>query len=335
MARKISFEKDILNKTIKEYLTDCFTETAFNLKLNKETVQVKEKPRLQFTPETYIQILALIDECSEEIAWLGRVHRDKLNFLIDKIYVFPQIVTGTSVTPDETAYVNWNMQLTTEEVNSIRFHGHSHVNMGVFASGIDTKMYNELLAELKQNDFYIFLIGNKKNEFIYWIYDLTTNTVYEKQDIILEVIDEDGNTIKSWAKDNIEEYIKKPKAMYNRSYMEHYHGSMNALPKAYTEADHIHSELQSELYSGNNPITGTDEEETTYLYERYKELKKIPMQDMSMEDYIDYMELKNIFESTYKYNTPKATQNVFNQNKPKNKKHKNNKGGKKNNARFN
>lgn len=323
MARKINFEKDILNKTIKEYLTDCFTETTFNLKLNKETVQVKEKPKLQFTPETYIQMLALIDECSEEIAWLGRVHRDKLNFLIDKIYVFPQIVTGTSVTPDETAYVNWNMQLTTEEVNSIRFHGHSHVNMGVFASGIDTKMYNELLDELKQDDFYIFLIGNKKNEFIYWIYDLASNTVYEKQDIILEIIDEDGNAIKSWAKDNIEEYIKKPKAMYNRSYMEHYQGSTNNLPKTYTE---LHSEY--------NPVA-TDDEEETYLYERYKELREIPMQDMSMEDYIDYMELKNIFEPTYQYNDPRATQNVFNKNKPKKQKHKNNKGGKKNNARSN
>ena len=43
-------------------------------------------------------------------------------------------------------------------------HGHSHVNMGTSPSATDTKLQEDHLAQLQDNDFYIFLIVNKKRE---------------------------------------------------------------------------------------------------------------------------------------------------------------------------
>ena len=215
MARDIRLSKEILKTPLETLIADLYTDSTISLKLPKTTVKIQKKPRLQFTAEAYTRMQYLITQCSEEIGWLGRVIREDLTFTIDKLYVFPQIVTGASVTPDETKYVHWNMQLSNDEIKSLRFHGHSHVNMGVFASATDTNMYNTQLAELKEDDFYIFLIGNKKGDFIYWIYDLADNLVYEKSDIEFDIVDFDGKSYKTWADNQIKEFVEMPRPRYN------------------------------------------------------------------------------------------------------------------------
>ena len=215
MARNIKLNNEVLKTPLEELIADLYTDTAIQLKFPKPNVKIKKRPKLQFTAETFTQMMYLVKQCSEEIGWLGRVIRDDLTFTIDKLYVFPQLVTGASVTPNETKYVHWNMQLSNDEIKTLRFHGHSHVHMGVFASATDTGMYNSQLAELKKDDFYIFLITNKKGDFIYWIYDLADNIVYEKEDIDFDIIDFDGKSYKEWANTQIKTFVETEKPHYN------------------------------------------------------------------------------------------------------------------------
>lgn len=215
MARDIKLNNEVLKTPLEELIADLYTDTAIQLKFPKPNVKIEKRPKLQFTAETFTQMTYLVKQCSEEIGWLGRVIRDDLTFTIDKLYVFPQLVTGASVTPNETKYVHWNMQLSNDEIKTLRFHGHSHVHMGVFASATDTGMYNSQLAELKEDDFYIFLITNKKGDFIYWIYDLADNIVYEKEDIDFDIVDFDGNSYKEWADTQIKTFVETEKPHYN------------------------------------------------------------------------------------------------------------------------
>jgi hypothetical protein len=53
--------------------------------------------------------------------------------------------------------------------------------MGVTPSGVDTTYQEQLIDQVQ--DYYIFAIYNKRDDFNIWIYDKTTNTMYDKADI--------------------------------------------------------------------------------------------------------------------------------------------------------
>ena len=96
----------------------------------------------------------------------------------------------------------WLMSQPDEVFNKLRFHGHSHVNMGVSPSGVDTKYQDDILKNL--NDFYIFGIFNKREDNYLIIYDITNNIVYEDKDIILHT---PGGSYRQWAKEMLEEHV--------------------------------------------------------------------------------------------------------------------------------
>ena len=120
MARNIKLNNEVLKTPLEELIADLYTDNAIQLKFPKPNVKIEKRPKLQFTAETFTQMTYLIKQCSEEIGWLGRVIRDDLTFTIDKLYVFPQLVTGASVTPNETKYVHWNMQLSNDEIKACK-----------------------------------------------------------------------------------------------------------------------------------------------------------------------------------------------------------------------
>ena len=125
--------------------------------------------------------------------------------------MYPQVTTAATVVTDDVEYGNWlHKEISDEDINHLRFHGHSHVNMSTHPSGVDTTWYNEILQSLMNDDFYIFMILNKKEDYFIEIYDLATNTIYEKKDIIINVIMEDNNYLTNWVEKEKERYIKEP-----------------------------------------------------------------------------------------------------------------------------
>jgi hypothetical protein len=159
------------------------------------------KPVIFFTAKAYLKMTRLIQACKEEIGWHGIVTKIAPNeYLISDILVFPQVVTGMSVNPDAKAYAEWLYSHDDETFNKIRFHGHSHVNMGVTPSGTDTKYRGDIIDQLTSDDFYIFMIINKRNDIELALYDFAANRMYEKTDCTIEVLlsDDKNDTINAF-----------------------------------------------------------------------------------------------------------------------------------------
>lgn len=193
--------------------------------LTEEEKKTYGKAEVHICKTAYDKMQALISECSKEIAWHGTIERDEEKpyvFWITDILVFPQTVTGATVTCDDTEYALW---LYSDEVgdnfDKLRFHGHSHVNMGVTPSGTDETYRENLMQNV--NDFYVFGIFNKRDDYNLIIYDVENNIMFENSDIDYYIpLDESG----VWAKEQMEAKVKEqtfttPKSSVNSGTSSH------------------------------------------------------------------------------------------------------------------
>ena len=203
----------LTNKQIQEILVDMrrqlknFKSTANKIQIGYEMPDPDiDAAKVIIETPAWQKMVGLVNECDKEIAWHGLVEkRAKGEYVIKDIIVFPQTVTGSTVTSDETKYSLWLMNQPDDIFNSIRCHGHSHVNMGTSPSGVDTQYQEDILNNL--NTFYIFMIWNKKGEHWCAIYDVESNIVYHNDDI--EIISP-GTGDEAWAKEMIKTYVNTP-----------------------------------------------------------------------------------------------------------------------------
>lgn len=185
MAKHIILTED----KIKEVLAQAekqLRETKMaegNLKITCTSPDIDEAANIVFSPTAYAKMLALVMNFTDEVAWHGTVMRDGNDFYITDILVYPQEVTGVTVNTDQAEYEMWLMGLVDEEFNHLRFQGHSHVNMGVSPSTTDLNHQEEILEQLKDDDYYIFMIVNKKLEMFISIFDYANNIKFETEDV--------------------------------------------------------------------------------------------------------------------------------------------------------
>lgn len=185
MAKHIILTED----KIKEVLAQAekqLRETKMaegNLKITCTSPDIDEAANIVFSPTAYAKMLALVMNFTDEVAWHGTVMRDGNDFYITDILVYPQEVTGVTVNTDQAEYEMWLMSLVDEEFNHLRFQGHSHVNMGVSPSTTDLNHQEEILEQLKDDDYYIFMIVNKKLEMFISIFDYANNIKFETEDV--------------------------------------------------------------------------------------------------------------------------------------------------------
>lgn len=181
------------------------TKTTSSTVELRYTLAMSNMPKATLVIENtaWQKICALVDQCDKEVAWHGIVRKENNVYTITDVLVFPQEVTGATVTSDETEYSLWLMQQPDEVFNNIRFHGHSHVNMGVSPSGVDTHYQDNILKNLK--DFYIFAIFNKKGDNWVSIYDVEDNIAYGDKDIELVLPNDEAE---SWAAQEIKAKVR-------------------------------------------------------------------------------------------------------------------------------
>lgn len=154
----------------------------------------------------------LILQSSDEIAWHGFVTHPADNiYCWYDIIMYPQSNSAARSTSDDEEYTKWLIkQMNYKNFDELRLHGHSHVNMGCTPSGLDMSYRQDILANLRPNDFYIFLIANKKHTINIEIYDHATNVCYETADIdILITSLKDVEKAKSWAETAIKNNVKE------------------------------------------------------------------------------------------------------------------------------
>lgn len=166
------------------------------------------KPDIVISAEAYLKMLELVNQSSVECSWHGLVKRFGHKYLIYDVLVFPQINSPTATTTDEKDFAEWQTKLILDPkfpIEELRLHGHSHVNMNVFSSGVDDKYQKDLLAKVDDGDYYIFFIMNKKMEMCIFLYDFEQQIMFDKNDINLK-IQACKTDIRQWAKDQLKEY---------------------------------------------------------------------------------------------------------------------------------
>lgn len=252
MSRKPIFITETMNK---EILESILTKAVEQLNRNKRLQAGKfdftvnyaytepdpeDKVYVTMTSEVYTKMRMLVDSSSDEIGWHGTVVKDGNKFLITDILIYPQVVTGATVTPDQKEFEEWKDSLSDEQFNTLDFHGHSHVNMGVSPSGVDDKFQDDIMSQAGEDTTKIFMITNKKGDLFVRVYDVPSNTVYEekfdcynpksimdtsKKDIVFDVVGYDGKSLFEFYKNGYDKFVKKTTYGANR-----YQSSGNVTP---------------------------------------------------------------------------------------------------------
>lgn len=215
-------EKDRLMRCIKDkFELDCggnineFAITKSDVESYLKDIMKEEtlKPTILITAEAYVKMLELVNQSSTEISWHGMVKRNnsKNIYLLYDILVFPQINSATSTTTNENDFAAWQTELIMDPkfpIEDLRMHGHSHVMMNVFSSGIDDGYQRDLIRKVEDGDYYIFMVFNKKMEIYPMLYDFNQQILFTDKDINIQIITNDNKNIKEWCKNQINEYCK-------------------------------------------------------------------------------------------------------------------------------
>lgn len=206
------FRQSIKSRTNNQTIE--FKKSFTDLKIDETKV---EKPVIYLSMEAWIKMQDLVQSCSEEIAWHATVekvpyadNKDKWYYFVKQVYVYPQQVTGTFVDVDPVKWTEWSLQLPDEVFSKIRFQGHSHVNMATSPSATDQATYQNLLDQLGKDDYYIFMILNKRNEFNIFVYDFAQNIIFDTKDCYVDVLLSNGSSLAKWTTENMKQVAKKP-----------------------------------------------------------------------------------------------------------------------------
>lgn len=238
MAKTIHVPMDEIDRIIDELKAQLLSGRCCGGAIEfKETFKKDDRvAHLYFSPTAWVKMSALVADFYTEVQWHGLVHRISENeFEVYDILVPPHTVSATTVISDQEEYTNWLNDLDDETFNAMRFHGHSHVNMGVTPSGVDTGYRSDLITQLPrpsedEDVFYIFLILNKSHSWSAEIYDISNNALYSSADkeIDLAVIFEDYSFLDVFVKEAKKVAIPAPVA--TAATKAGYYASNNVIP---------------------------------------------------------------------------------------------------------
>lgn len=166
----------------------------------------RAKPTILVAPLAWIKMQMLVKTNDIEVQWHGLVKRnpETNTYYIYDILMYPQMNTGASTTTDETEYTQWLMQFIMQDDDTfedIRMHGHSHVNMGVGPSSRDDAYRNQMCQNCTEDDYYIFMILNKKWKMSIALYDFAENVIYDTTDVQFNIALNSEQTAQAWAEE--------------------------------------------------------------------------------------------------------------------------------------
>ena len=206
--RKLRLTPEEVEKTVAEFQkmlqrgSSVLGKMKFEFDVGKiEKPPEEKKAKVVFTPIAWVKMNELVKEFSSEVAWhflAKRDEQDPMKFIMYDVIVYPQQVTGATVEMDEIEYGKWLMNLDDDILNHIRGQGHSHVNLGVFASTTDLDHQNKIVSLMtpeSENPFYCFVIINKKGDIHFDLYDIENNIVYEDKDVRFFVYDQNNDIV--------------------------------------------------------------------------------------------------------------------------------------------
>lgn len=177
------------------------------------------KAKIWLTPEAYIKMNTLVQGYSTEVGWHGLVERVADNqYCVYDILVYPHFVSPATIISDDINYSEWLMNLSDEDFDALRFHGHSHVFMSPTPSGVDYQFRKDLLSQTPEESdtFYIFFIINKRSNWTAQIYDYKTKQTYNTDDIEVAICFSDGSSRSRWLKDSKKIAVRRSSSEFNK-----------------------------------------------------------------------------------------------------------------------
>lgn len=190
MSKKIKLSEQDVQELQLEFYKHLMAMKMLDGKIsfNKTLPSNKDNKRatVEFSGKAFAKMTRLVAEFASEVAWHGTAFRDEQDptkFYIDDILVYPQKVTGSTVNTDQEKYQTWLYELEDDVFNNIRMQGHSHVNFSTSPSGVDLAHQEQIISQLEEDMFYIFMIWNKRLDRTIMIYDYANNIFYENADI--------------------------------------------------------------------------------------------------------------------------------------------------------
>lgn len=136
------------------------------------------RPEVYYTPKVMRTIDYIVAKATGEVGWLGTVEKMGKDYLITNIYIPPQTVTSVTTDIEADAVAKIALQIMDDggDLASLRYWGHSHVNMGVTPSSTDEAQIDEYM---EQSDWFIRGIYNKKGESKVDVFDRTNGVVFQ------------------------------------------------------------------------------------------------------------------------------------------------------------
>lgn len=204
MAKKTRFTEEYIDSILLDIKRKMLSGkwTKGEVKISRSLEKDERKATIAFTPVAWLKTISLINQFSTEVQWHGLVKKESQSvFCIYDILVPPHTVSASTVISDEARYSNWAMNLDISQYCDMKFHGHSHVNMGCNPSGVDETYREKITGQLPVDDedvFYIFMIFNKSLKWTAEIYDPSNNALYETADVDLVVRLGEGETLTSF-----------------------------------------------------------------------------------------------------------------------------------------
>lgn len=141
-------------------------------------------PRILISETAITKMQVYVEECPDEIGWLGVAYRDEEENIISikDVFLFDQEVhaTTTEITPEGlTDFATEIVSKGDEGIelwNNMKVWGHSHVRMGITPSAQDNKQ----METFKDSgfDWFIRIIANKQGELKVDLYDYKSSIVY-------------------------------------------------------------------------------------------------------------------------------------------------------------
>jgi len=119
-------------------------------------------PEISIKQDVYRKINAYADLCHNEISALGSVSIVNNKILIDDVFLFEQVVSGSStiLSQEDVSKFMCDYIRKGKDPSKLKFWWHSHVNMETFWSGTDTNTIDHF-----SSDWMISMVSNKRNEF--------------------------------------------------------------------------------------------------------------------------------------------------------------------------
>lgn len=172
-----------------------------------------DKINVRISPVAFMKMQTLVMGFDKEVGWYGTVERIEDGFRIKDVLLFPQYTSAAYIDDerdDPLEFRKWLDTLSDDDYNSRRLWAHSHVNMGVSPSGVDTSMFKRFnesnCVEGIPNRFTLCLIINKKLQMFWWAYDADAKKEYKDKDINVMIEVEEGITnleYFEWAKGRV------------------------------------------------------------------------------------------------------------------------------------